>query len=56
MADQKVKRVRLLITWTPDELADIDDWRRQQPDIPPRTEAIRELTRRGLRTGADPQS
>jgi len=26
----------------------IEDWRRQRPDIPPRSQAIEELVRRGL--------
>jgi len=26
----------------------IDNWRRRQPDIPPRAEAIRRLVRKGL--------
>lgn len=27
----------------------IDEWRRKQPDIPPRAEAIRRLVEKGLR-------
>lgn len=30
-------------------LALVDDWRRQQPDIPPRAEAIRRLVELGLK-------
>ena len=26
----------------------VDDWRRRQPEIPPRSEALRELIRRAL--------
>jgi metal-responsive CopG/Arc/MetJ family transcriptional regulator len=26
----------------------VDDWRRRQPEIPPRSEAVRELIRRAL--------
>lgn len=29
-------------------LRKVDEWRRQQPDIPPRAEAIRRLVERGL--------
>ena len=29
-------------------LADIDAWRAQQPDLPPRSEAIRRLVRQAL--------
>jgi uncharacterized protein len=29
-------------------LAKIDEWRRQQPDLPPRAEAIRRLVEAGL--------
>jgi hypothetical protein len=32
----------------PEWLAIIDDWRRQQPDIPSRAEAIRRLVEKGL--------
>lgn len=32
----------------PDLLAAVDDYRRQLPDIPPRSKAIKELIRRGL--------
>jgi hypothetical protein len=31
-----------------DWLATIDDWRRKQPDIPSRAEAIRRLVEKGL--------
>lgn len=34
---------------TPDFLAQIDEWRRHQPDIPPRAESIRRLIEIGLR-------
>jgi len=30
-------------------LASIDEWRRQEPDIPPRAEAIRRLVEAGLK-------
>ncbi|WIA56561.1 hypothetical protein N6H05_01665 [Sphingobium sp. WTD-1] len=29
-------------------LARVDDWRRQQPELPPRAEAIRRLVDKGL--------
>jgi len=32
-----------------DWLSTIDDWRRQQPDIPSRAEAIRQLVALGLK-------
>ncbi len=34
--------------WQEPTLAAIDDWRRQQPDLPSRTEAIRRLVELGL--------
>jgi metal-responsive CopG/Arc/MetJ family transcriptional regulator len=39
---------RLMILLPPDLLAEIDEHRRAEPDIPPRTEAIRRLIRAGL--------
>lgn len=30
-------------------LKEIDDWRRKQEDLPPRTEAIRRLVREGIK-------
>ena len=33
---------------SPEWLAMIDDWRRKQPDIPSRAEAIRQLVQKGL--------
>lgn len=35
-----------------DWLAKIDDWRRTQPDIPPRAEAIRRLVAQALEAGS----
>lgn len=40
------KRIQLLVT--PEMVGWIDDWRRQQKDLPDRNEAIRELLRRQL--------
>ena len=34
---------------TPDQLADVDQWREDQPDQPSRSEAIRRLLEYGLR-------
>ena len=34
----------------------VDDWRRRQPEIPPRSEAVRELIRRGLKAEERHQS
>jgi hypothetical protein len=36
-----VNRLQLVVT--PDFLASVDDWRRQQPDLPNRSEAIRRM-------------
>jgi hypothetical protein len=35
--------------WQEPELKAIDDWRRKQPDLPSRAEAIRRLTELGLK-------
>ncbi len=34
-----------------DLLRSVDDWRRQQPDLPSRSEAIRRLIEAGLKAG-----
>ena len=34
---------------SPEELHAIDEWRRQQPDLPSRAEAMRRLIERGLK-------
>jgi len=33
---------------TDEFIAELDDWRRKQPDLPNRTEAIRRLVRLGI--------
>jgi metal-responsive CopG/Arc/MetJ family transcriptional regulator len=38
-----------------DFLRRVDDWRRQQPDIPSRAEAIRRLVRQTLDTSSVPK-
>jgi hypothetical protein len=35
--------------WSEDALKRIDDWRREQPDLPNRPEAIRRLVELGLK-------
>ncbi|WP_298165441.1 hypothetical protein [Novosphingobium sp.] len=49
MSTEKTRPYQMRVTeeW----LATIDDWRRQQPDLPPRAEAIRRLVEIGLRDG-----
>ena len=39
------------IRWHEPALAEIDDWRREQPDLPARGEAIRRLVELGLAKG-----
>lgn len=41
-----------LVRLSPEQAKAIDDWRRQQPDIPTRPEAIRRLIERGLEAEA----
>jgi hypothetical protein len=42
------KMVQLMIRATPDMIERLDDWRRVQPDIPGRAEAVRRLVELGL--------
>lgn len=39
------------VRWQDPTIAAIDDWRRQQPDLPSRAEAIRRLVELGLQKG-----
>jgi hypothetical protein len=42
---------RFELRFSPDLLRQIDNWRRQQSNLPTRAEAIRRLIERGLATG-----
>jgi hypothetical protein len=44
------KDQRLFMRVDSEFLKQIDEWRRQQPDIPTRSEAIRRLVENGLRS------
>jgi hypothetical protein len=44
LVNDKVFQMRASEQW----LRKLDDWRRQQPDIPSRAEAIRRLVEKGL--------
>jgi hypothetical protein len=46
MARKPVNTFQMVVT--PEFIATIDDWRRAQPDLPSRAEAIRRLVARGL--------
>jgi hypothetical protein len=46
VSDTKQKRFEMLAP--PEWFARIDDWRRQQPDLPGRAEAIRRLVNKAL--------
>jgi hypothetical protein len=48
MADEK-KDQRIPVMMSTDEVAAIDDWRRHNPDLPSRSEAIRRLVGLGLK-------
>lgn len=48
---QREKTASFQMRVSPDWLETIDDWRRQQPDIPSRAEAIRRLVDKGLEAG-----
>jgi hypothetical protein len=42
----------VLVRLQPELSAPLDEWRRQQPDLPTRAEAIRRLTEMGLKRKA----
>jgi hypothetical protein len=44
---------RLEIRVDEEFLARLDDWRRQQPDLPPRARAVRQLVEMALRAESD---
>ena len=44
---------RLMVLIPDDMLSEIDLYRRYAPDLPPRTEAIRQLIRNGLTAASD---
>lgn len=48
MASEKSQPFQMRVS--PDWLTKLDDWRRTQPDLPARAEAIRRLVEVGLRT------
>lgn len=48
MADDELLAVRFEMRATATWIADVDDWRRQQDDLPSRAEAIRRLVQKGL--------
>lgn len=41
MAGKKTERLQIVLS--PEDLSQLDEWRRQQPDIPNRSEAVRRL-------------
>lgn len=45
----------VLVRLTPEQLAALDEWRRDQNDIPTRPEAIRRLIERGLLSQPEPK-
>lgn len=50
----KYKNHRFLLTADPEWLAAVDDWRREQTPIPPRTEAVRTLVTEALAVATAP--
>jgi hypothetical protein len=46
MAEPLDQRIQLVIS--KGQVGEIDEWRRQQPDLPTRSEAIRRLIEEGL--------
>jgi hypothetical protein len=47
------KPIRFELRLTPEKWAEVDEWRRRQPDLPNRAKAIRRLIDAGL--GAEPK-
>ncbi|MCP3475646.1 hypothetical protein NLM33_35830 [Bradyrhizobium sp. CCGUVB1N3] len=47
MVDEKTERFEMRVPAS--FLKMVDEWRRRQPDLPPRAEAIRRLVELGLR-------
>ncbi len=50
MSERFLKSERLQMVISPEELEQIEDWRRQQPKVPSRSEAVRQLVQLGLET------
>lgn len=50
MSETERHSTRVHLMMTPSELLAIDEWRRKQPDLPSRAEAIRRLIQLGLTT------
>jgi hypothetical protein len=46
---ERIKTDRVTLMMAPAESVAVDDWRRRQPDIPSRSEAIRRLIELGLK-------
>jgi hypothetical protein len=51
-----MKSERLELRVTPDWLAEVDEWRRRQPKIPTRNEAVRRLVQRALENDRESDS
>jgi hypothetical protein len=49
MIDEK-KDQRVQLVMAPSDVTAVDDWRRKQPDLPSRSEAIRRLIHLGIGT------
>lgn len=52
MSETERHSTRVHLMMTPSELLAIDEWRRQQPDLPSRAEAMRRLIQLGLTSKA----
>lgn len=48
MNEKPAKSARLQMVISPEEIKRIDEWRRKQPELPSRSEAIRRLVKIGL--------
>lgn len=45
---KELKSTRFILSVEPSFIESVDNWRRQQPDIPSRAEAIRRLVQKAL--------
>lgn len=50
--ERELKTTRLNLVVPPSQVVEIDAWRRKQPDLPSRSEAIRRLIQAGLEAEA----
>ncbi len=50
---EEKKSQRILVSVTPSDVTELDNWRRDQKDLPSRSKAVRELFKAGLEATKD---